>query len=146
MASRWPIAVALSAWALAIASIQILRAPIPIALPQDKPFPVTLVGDLKIDSLRQPVQIEARQPLATEAAATLPVQGNVGVKGAVAVSRSVPIEGSVTVNAIKGGVQVHNEDDNPIAVNVKGAVNVETVGGKVNVQLKNAARSVLPIP
>jgi hypothetical protein len=146
MASRWPLVVALSAWALALTSIQVLRAPIPIAIPRTKPFPVTLVGDIKIESLEQPVRIEGTQPLSIRAASALPVQGNVAVKGDVAVSQSVPIEGSVTVKAIESGVKVQTEDATPIAVKVNGAVNVEEVGGKVNVQLKNAVRSVLPVP
>ena len=150
MACRWPLALVLSAWALAVAAIQILREPIPIALSQDQPFPVRLVGDLKIDSLRQPVSIQGAEALQIQAADTLPVQGQVDVKG------DVDIAGNVTVDAVRDPVSVQGEDagpvlvgtsqDQPVQVDVSGGIDVNQVNGKINVQLRNAAKSMLPIP
>ena len=140
MACRWPLALVLSAWALAVAAIQILREPIPIALSQDQPFPVRLVGDLKIDSLRQPVSIQGAEALQIQAADPLPVQGQV----------------DVTVDAVRDPVSVQGEDagpvlvgtsqDQPVQVDVSGGIDVNQVNGKINVQLRNAAKSMLPIP
>ena len=91
----------LAAWALAVAAIQILREPIPIALPQDKPFPVRLVGDLKIESLRQPVSIKGAESLRIQAADTLPVKADVAVSGDVDVEGDVDVAGEVAVEAVK---------------------------------------------
>ena len=57
MASRWPLAVALAAWAVAVAAIQILRQPIPIGLPLSQPLPVQLVGGITVDQLTAPVRV-----------------------------------------------------------------------------------------
>ena len=48
MASRWPAAIVLAAWAVAVAAIQILKQPLPVALPQQTPFPVRLVGGVTV--------------------------------------------------------------------------------------------------
>lgn len=79
IASRWPLAIALAAWAIALAAIQILNQPIPIALPLDQPLPVRVVGDLRIDTLRESLKIKGAESLRIEAAATLPVLGSIGV-------------------------------------------------------------------
>lgn len=148
MASRWPVALALAAWAIALAAIQILKQPIPIALPLDQPLPVRVVGDLRIDALREPLKIKGAESLRIEAAATLPVQGSVGVEG------DVDIQGDVSVEEVRAPVSVEGENGEPVVVStskenpleVSGAVGVNQVGGKINVQIRNAAKSLLPIP
>ena len=156
LASRWPLAVVLSAWALATAAIQILKQPIPIALPQDKPFPVRLVGDLNIDSLKQPVSIHGARTLRIEAAAPLPVTGDVAVKGDVDVANDVNVKGNVTVDEVSEPVSVQGDDgapvlvgssaEQPVQVDVDGEIDVTQVAGKISVQLRDAAKSLLPIP
>ena len=79
MASRWPLAVVIAAWAIAVAAIQILRQPIPIGLPLNQPFPVRLVGGITVDKLSAPVSVKGEQPLSIEAVKALPVRGDVGV-------------------------------------------------------------------
>ena len=51
MASRWPAAIVLAAWAVAVAAIQILKQPLPVALPQQTPFPVRLVGGVTVRNI-----------------------------------------------------------------------------------------------
>ena len=51
MASRWPAAIVLAAWAVAVAAIQILKQPLPVALPQQAPFPVRLVGGVTVRNI-----------------------------------------------------------------------------------------------
>ena len=87
---------------------------------------------------------------ALQAADTLPVQGQVDVKG------DVDIAGNVTVDAVKDPVSVQGDDagpvlvgtsqDQPVQVDVGGGIDVNQVNGKINVQLRNAAKSMLPIP
>ncbi|MEC7897941.1 MAG: hypothetical protein VX628_09755, partial [Cyanobacteriota bacterium] len=89
MASRWPLAVALAAWAVAVAAIQILRQPIPIGLPLSQPLPVQLVGGITVDQLTAPVRVMGEEPLMIQAAKTLPVAGDVAVPKGVAVSEPV---------------------------------------------------------
>ena len=160
MASRWPLAVAIAAWAVAVAAIQILRQPIPIALPLNQPFPVRLVGGITVDKLSAPVRVKGEGPLSIEADAALPVAGDVGVPKGVQVIDPVQIKGDVsvdspvTVEEVSAPVSVNGPDGGAVLVstpdgellNVTGGVKVDSVGGKINVQLRDAAKSVLPIP
>ncbi len=160
MASRWPLAVALAAWAVAVAAIQILRQPIPIGLPLSQPLPVQLVGGITVDQLTAPVRVMGEEPLMIQAAKTLPVAGDVAVPKGVAVSEPVQVEGDValsgpvTVNEVTQPVMVHGEDGEALMVatpdgerlNVYGGVKVDSVGGKISVQLRDAAKSLLPSP
>ena len=154
MASRWPLAVVIAAWAVAVAAIQILRQPIPIALPLDQPLPVRLVGGITVDQLSAPVRVKGEEPLSIEAVKALPVSGDVGVPKGVAVTEPVKVEGAVTVGEVTAPVTVNGSDGGPVLVgtpdgellNVTGGVRVDSVGGKINVQLRDAAKSVLPIP
>ena len=160
MASRWPLAVALAAWAVAVAAIQILRQPIPTGLPLSQPLPVQLVGGITVDQLTAPVRVMGEEPLMIQAAKTLPVAGDVAVPKGVAVSEPVQVEGDValsgpvTVNEVTQPVMVHGEDGEALMVatpdgerlNVYGGVKVDSVGGKISVQLRDAAKSLLPIP
>ena len=154
MASRWPLAVVIAAWAVAVAAIQILRQPIPIALPLDQPLPVRLVGGITVDQLSAPVSVKGEEPLSIEAVKALPVSGDVGVPKGVAVTEPVKVEGAVTVGEVTAPVTVKGSDGGPVLVgtpdgellNVTGGVRVDSVGGKINVQLRDAAKSVLPIP
>ena len=154
MASRWPLAVVIAAWAVAVAAIQILRQPSPIALPLDQPLPVRLVGGITVDQLSAPVSVKGEEPLSIEAVKALPVSGDVGVPKGVAVTETVKVEGAVTVGEVTAPVTVNGSDGGPVLVgtpdgellNVTGGVRVDSVGGKINVQLRDAAKSVLPIP
>ena len=160
MASRWPLAVVIAAWAVAVAAIQILRQPIPIALPLNQPLPVRLVGGITVDQLSAPVSVKGEEPLSIEAVKALPVSGDVGVPKGVAVTEPVKVEGGVsvegpvTVGEVTAPVSVNGSDGGPVLVgtpdgellNVTGGVKVDSVGGKINVQLRDAAKSVLPIP
>ena len=160
MASRWPLAVVIATWAIAVAAIQILRQPIPIGLPLNKPFPVRLVGGITVDKLSAPVSVKGDEALSIEAVKALPVSGNVGVPKGVAVTEPVKIEGGVsvegpvTVGEVTAPVTVNGSDGGPVLVgtpdgellNVTGGVKVDSVGGKINVQLRDAAKSVLPLP
>ncbi|QNI53714.1 putative conserved secreted protein [Synechococcus sp. BIOS-E4-1] len=160
MASRWPLAVVIAAWAIAVAAIQILRQPIPIGLPLNQPFPVRLVGGITVDKLSAPVSVKGEEPLSIEAVKVLPVSGDVGVPKGVAVTQpvnvkgGVSVDGSVTVGEVTAPVSVNGPEGGPVLVgtpdgellNVTGGVKVDSVGGKINVQLRDAAKSVLPIP
>ena len=154
MASRWPLAVVIAAWAVAVAAIQILRQPIPIALPLNQPLPVRLVGGITVDQLSAPVSVKGEEPLSIEAVKALPVSGDVGVPKGVAVTEPVKVEGAVTVGEVTAPVTVNGSDGGPVLVgtpdgellNVTGGVRVDSVGGKINVQLRDAAKSILPIP
>jgi hypothetical protein len=156
MASRWPFALAVSAWAVAVAAIQILRQPIPIGLPLDQPFPVQLVGGVTVDELKAAVRVKSEEPLAIEATKTLPVQGQVSVTRPVLVesNKALDVRGKVSVDEVTAPVEVKGIEESPILVgtpdeeqlNVGGAVEVTEVGGRINVRLRDAAKSVLPIP
>ena len=166
MASRWPLAVVIATWAIAVAAIQILRQPIPIGLPLNKPFPVRLVGGITVDKLSAPVSVKGEEALSIEAVKALPVSGNVGVpkgvavtepvkvEGGVSVEGSVSVEGPVTVGEVTAPVSVNGDDGGPVLVgtpdgellNVTGGVRVDSVGGRINVELRDAAKSILPIP
>jgi len=160
LACRWPLAVVIAAWAVAVAAIQILKQPLPVALPLDKPFPVRLVGNITVDQLKAPIRVKGEEPLKIEASAPLPVKGDVGVpKGVavikpVAVTGAVDVSGNVNVDEVTAPVRVHGSDEGPIQVGtpddaplrVSGGVNVKQVGGRISVQLRNPAQSILPIP
>ena len=157
MACRWPLATVLSAWAVAAAAITILRQPIPIALPLDQPLPVRVEGGLQINGIQQPVTITSQKPLA--------VQGRVGMEKSVQVEvqakaplpvearTPLPVDGQVAVEQISQPIRVAEigkeinvaiNDDEPLAVN--GTVAVDQVGGRINVILSNAVKSLSPIP
>lgn len=160
LACRWPLAVVIAAWAVAVAAIQILKQPLPVGLTLNQPFPVRVVGGLTIDQLNTPIQVNSDKSLKIEAAATLPVQGEVAVPAGVAVNKpvavygSVDVSGNVNVDEVTAPVKVHGSDEGAILVGtpedqalaVQGGVSVKQVGGKINVQLRNAAKSMLPIP
>ena len=72
----------------------------------------------------------------------------------MAVTGAVNVSGNVNVDEVTAPVTVHGPDQGPILVgspedqplSVDGNVDVKQVGGKIKVQLRNAAQSVLPIP
>jgi len=155
MACRWPLALVLSAWALAVAAIQILRQPIPIALPLDQPFPVRLAGPIQIEGIAQPVKLEHNKPLAV--VGQVNVERTVAVKAAdplpVRSSEPLAVQGDVAVQEIKKpvdvagiakeiAVQVNNDEP----LQVQGNVDVNQIGGRLNVTLNNAIKSLSPIP
>jgi len=164
MASRWPLALVIAASAMAIALTQILRKPIPIALPLDQPFPVQLIGGVTVDELKAAVRVKSEGSLAIEAAGSLPVEasGSLPVNGQVSVSkpvlvesnRSIDVQGHVSVDELKSPVQVQGSDEGPILVAtpdeeqllVGGAVQVTEVNGPIQVRIRDAAKSILPIP
>ena len=156
MASRWPLAVVIAAWSVALAATQILRQPIPIGLPLGQPFPVRLVGGLTVDELKAPVSIKSEGSIAIDASKALPVQGQVAVSKPVLVESNQPLEvqGKVSVDEVQAPVKVQGVDEGPVLVGtsdedqltVGGAVDVTGVGGRINVRLRDAAKSVLPIP
>jgi hypothetical protein len=157
MASRWPLAVVIAAWSVAVAAIQILRQPIPIGLPLDQPFPVRLVGGVTVDEIKEPVSVKSKGSIAIEASEALPVQGQVSVIKPVLIesNQSLDVQGQVSVNEVTAPVKVQGVDEGPVLVGtsdedqltVGGAVEVTEVGGgPINVRLRDAAKSVLPIP
>jgi hypothetical protein len=160
LACRWPLAVVIAAWAVAVAAIQILKQPLPVGLPLNQPFPVRLVGGITVDQLKAPIQVNSDTPLKIEAAASLPVQGEVGVPAGIAVSHpvtvtgDVAVRGTVSVDEVSAPLMVHGSDEGAILVgtpenqslSVQGGVSVKQVGGKINVQIRDAAKSLLPIP
>ena len=133
MASRWPAAIVLAAWAVAVAAIQILKQPLPVALPQQKPFPVRLVGGVTVEKINLPVvQVSASEPL--------PVRGEVSVEKTV----------GVEVNSFKQPIDVGSfEQAVPVTQNepfeVTGAVTVKQIQGKLDVKV-NPLPGGLPIP
>ena len=133
MASRWPAAIVLAAWAAAVAAIQILKQPLPVALPQQKPFPVRLVGGVTVEKINLPVvQVSASEPL--------PVSGEVSVEKTV----------GVEVNSFKQPIDVGSfEQAVPVTQNepfeVTGAVTVKQIQGKLDVKV-NPLPGGLPIP
>ena len=133
MASRWPAAIVLAAWAVAVATIQILKQPLPVALPQQKPFPVRLVGGVTVEKINLPVvQVSASEPL--------PVSGEVSVEKTV----------GVEVNSFKQPIDVGSfEQAVPVTQNepfeVTGAVTVKQIQGKLDVKV-NPLPGGLPIP
>ena len=133
MASRWPAAIVLAAWAVAVAAIQILKQPLPVALPQQTPFPVRLVGGVTVRNIDLPVvQVSASEPL--------PVSGEVSVEKTVAVE----------VDSFKQPIDVGGfEQAVPVTQNepfeVSGAVTVKQIQGKLDVKV-NPLPGGLPIP
>lgn len=133
MASRWPAALVLAAWALAVAAIQILKQPLPVALPQQTPLPVRLIGGVDVRNIELPViQVEAKQPL--------PVNGSVSVAKPVTVDVS-SIDTPIDVGRFTNPVPVGQNE--PFAVT--GAVTVKEIQGKLNVKV-NPVPGGLPIP
>ena len=133
MASRWPAAIVLAAWAVAVAAIQILKQPLPVALPQQTPFPVRLVGGVTVRNIDLPVvQVSASEPL--------PVSGEVNVEKTV----------GVEVDSFKQPIDVGGfEQAVPVTQNepfdVTGAVTVKQIQGKLDVKV-NPLPGGLPIP
>ena len=124
----------LSLWAVSTAVVQLLRQPIPIALPQETAIPIRLVDDLTIDALRQPVRIQSVEKL--------PVVGDMAVEAKVVIES---FEAPIAVSGESGdSISITTPAEQPLAV--EGRVGVSDVEGKVNVQLRNAAKSILPIP
>ena len=156
MASRWPVAVVIAAWSVALATTQILRQPIPIGLPLGQPFPVRLVGGVTVDELKAPVRVKSEGAIAIQAPEALPVQGQVSVSKPVLIdsNRSLEVQGQVSVNEVTAPVKVQGMDEGPVLVGtsdedqltVGGAVDVGAIGGRINVRLRDAAKSILPIP
>ena len=164
MASRWPLAVVIAAWSVAVAAIQILRQPIPIGLPLDQPFPVRLVGGVTVDELKAPIRVKSEGSIAIEASTKLPIEASeaIPVQGQVSVSKpvlidsnqSLEVQGQVSVDEVIAPVKVQGVNEGPVLVGtsdedqltVGGAVSVTEVGGPINVRLRDAAKSVLPIP
>ena len=144
MASRWPLAVVVAAWSVAVAATQILRHPIPIGLPLDQPFPVRLVGGVTVDELKAPVRVKSEGAIAIEASKNLPIEA----------SEALPVQGQVSVNEVTAPVKVQGVDEGPVLVGtsdedqltVGGSVDVSEIGGRINVRLRDAAQSILPIP
>ena len=127
MASRWPTALVLAAWAIAIGAIQIVKQPLPVALP------VRLVGGVEVRNIKLPViQVEAKQPL--------PVNGSVSVDKSVTVDVS-NIDTPIDVGSFTNPVPVGQNE--PFAVT--GAVTVKEIQGKLNVKV-NPIPGGLPIP
>lgn len=168
MASRWPLAVVLAAWAVAIAAVQILRKPIPIGLPLSQPLPVKLVGGVSVEQFKVPVRVKSEGALSVEANKALPVIGNVKVPEGVALSRpirvdtstplevnsDVNVENPIVVSEVSDPVSIRAVDGETLQVStpdgeslsIIGGVKVNSVGGKINVRLRDAAESVLPLP
>ena len=144
MASRWPLAVVVAAWSVAVAATQILRHPIPIGLPLGQPFPVRLVGGVTVDELKAPVRVKSEGAIAIEASKNLPIEA----------SEALPVQGQVSVNEVTAPVKVQGVDEGPVLVGtsdedqltVGGSVDVSEIGGRINVRLRDAAQSILPIP
>lgn len=155
MSSRWPVAVVLSACTVANAAVSILKQPIPIGLPLDQPLPVKVHGALKVEGIAEPITINAAKPLAVQGKVAVAQPIAVKAADALPVRSSAPLQvsGSVDVDAIKEPVAVDRinkeikvdvSNDEPLQVN--GNVGVEQVGGRINVTLRNAIKSVSPIP
>jgi hypothetical protein len=155
ISSRWPVALVLSAWSVANAAVAILKQPIPIGLPLDQPLPVKVHGALKIEGISSPITVSASTPLAVQGKVAVAQPISVKASEALAVRSSSPLQvsGSVDVDAIKEPVAVDRinkeikvdvSNDEPLQVN--GTVGVEQVGGRINVTLRNAVKSVAPIP
>ncbi|WP_255440293.1 hypothetical protein [Synechococcus sp. MEDNS5] len=168
MASRWPLAVVLAAWAVAIAAVQILKKPIPIGLPLSQPLPVKLVGGVSVEQFKVPVRVKSEGALSVEAIKALPVSGSVKVPEGVALSRPIQVDTStplevnsdvnvdspIVVSEVSNPVSIRAVDGETLQVstpdgetlNIIGGVKVNSVGGKINVRLRDAAQSLLPTP
>jgi len=168
MASRWPLAVVLAACAVAIAAVQILRKPIPIGLPLSQPLPVKLVGGVSVEQFKVPVRVKSEGARSVEAIKALPVSGSVKVPEGVSLSRPIQVDTStplevnsdvnvdtpIVVSEVSNPVSIQAVDGETLQVstpdgetlNIIGGVRVNSVGGKINVRLRDAAKSVLPLP
>ena len=133
MASRWPAAIVLAAWAVAVAAIQILKQPLPVALPQQTPFPVGLVGGVTVEKINLPVvQVSASE--------TLPVSGEVSVEKTVAVEVN-SFDQPIDVGSFEQAVPVTQNEP----FEVTGAVTVKQIQGRLDVKV-NPLPGGLPIP
>ena len=69
-------------------------------------------------------------------------------------NQPLEVQGKVSVDEVQAPVKVQGVDEGPVLVGtsdedqltVGGAVDVTGVGGRINVRLRDAAQSVLPIP
>ena len=139
MASRWPLAIVLATWSAALAATQILGQPIPIAVKRQMPFPVVLKGPIQVENILTPVQVQANGslPVAVRAPTALPVRANESLP--VDVAR---IQKPVAVEKIVEAVEIVSEE--PLQVN--GEVGVNQIGGNVTVSIKDALKSISPLP
>ena len=121
----------LATWSAALAAVQILEQPIPIAVKRQMPFPVVLKGPIQVEKILTPVQVQANGslPVAVKAPSALPVD----------VAR---IQKPVAVEKIVEAVEIIS--DEPLLVN--GEVGVNQIGGNVTVTIKDALKSMSPLP
>lgn len=156
-ASRWPLAVVLAAWALAVAVTQVLRQPIPIGLPLAQPLPVRLEGAIKVDRILQPIVVGGKEPLPVVAVVdvqnkkpipvdevTVNVEAPVKVEARqplpVQADQPLPVSGSVEVDAINKAVPIATEEP----IDVAGKVGVSEVTKSVKVSVSGALKSINP--
>jgi hypothetical protein len=127
MAYRWPASMLLAVLVLSATASRILQQPLPVALPENTPLAVKVVGGVKVDQLALPVvqvQVAGDAPLP--------------VSGSVKVSEAVAINGAVNVDAIEAPV------DRPFPVS--GSVTVDGIDGKVRVNVNPLPGGGLPLP
>ena len=156
-ASRWPLAVVLAAWALAVAVTQVLRQPIPIGLPLSQPLPVRLEGAIKVDRILQPIVVGGKEPLPVVAVVDVQnkkpipvddvevtVQAPVRVEARQALpvqaSQPLPVKGNVEVDGINKAVPIATEEP----IDVAGKVGVSEVTKSVKVSVSGALKSINP--
>jgi hypothetical protein len=140
MAYRWPASMLLAVLVLSATASRILQQPLPVALPENTPLAVKVVGGVKVDQLALPVvqvQVAGDAPLP--------------VSGSVKVSEAVAINGAVNVDAIEAPVNV-GSFANPVPVSgdepfpVSGSVTVDGIDGKVRVNVNPLPGGGLPLP
>ena len=156
-ASRWPLAVVLASWALAVAVTQVLRQPIPIGLPLSQPLPVRLEGAIKVDRILQPIVVGGKEPLPVVAVVDVQnkkpipvddvrvsVQAPVRVEAQQALpvqaSQPLPVMGNVEVDAINEAVPIATEEP----IGVTGKVGVNELSKAVKVSVSGALKSLNP--
>lgn len=138
LALRWPGAVVLSAMVLSMAAVQILKQPLPVALPLNEPLPVRLEGSVRVEPLQLPVV-----RVTTDTA--LPVSGTVELNKPVAVGGTVSVESiqqPLTLGAVNEAVTVSAPTPLPIA----GSVTVDKIGGTIQTQTSVNPVPGLPLP
>ena len=100
-----------------------------------KALPVS--GSVKVPegvSLSRPIQVDTSTPLE--------VNSDVNVDTPIVVSE---VSNPVSIRAVDGEtLQVSTPDGETL--NIIGGVKVNSVGGKINVRLRDAAQSLLPVP
>ena len=85
-------------------------------------------------SLSRPIQVDTSTPLE--------VNSDVNVDSPIVVSE---VSEPVSIRAVAGEtLEVSTPDGETL--NINGSVKVNSVGGKINVRLRDAAKSVLPLP